>query len=54
MSIRLGIGYDLHRTTQGRPLIIGGVNIPSDFGLLGHSDADVHAYVMHSGRTGVI
>jgi len=41
MNIRQGIGYDLHRTVSGRPMIIGGVHIPCDFGLQGHSDADV-------------
>ena len=35
-----GIGYDVHRLTAGRKLILGGVEIPSDRGLLGHSDAD--------------
>jgi 2-C-methyl-D-erythritol 2,4-cyclodiphosphate synthase len=39
-DIRVGIGYDSHRFTAGRPLILGGVRIPSEFGLLGHSDAD--------------
>jgi 2-C-methyl-D-erythritol 2,4-cyclodiphosphate synthase len=39
-AIRVGIGYDSHRFAPGRPLILGGVNIPSEFGLLGHSDAD--------------
>ena len=38
---RTGIGYDLHRMVEGRPLIIGGVTIPFDRGALGHSDADV-------------
>ncbi|HKY21772.1 MAG TPA: 2-C-methyl-D-erythritol 4-phosphate cytidylyltransferase [Vicinamibacterales bacterium] len=38
---RIGNGYDLHRLEPGRPLIIGGVNIPHDTGLVGHSDADV-------------
>ncbi|OMH41153.1 2-C-methyl-D-erythritol 2,4-cyclodiphosphate synthase [Desulfurobacterium indicum] len=38
---RIGIGYDVHRLIEGRPLIIGGVKIPHDKGLLGHSDADV-------------
>jgi 2-C-methyl-D-erythritol 4-phosphate cytidylyltransferase / 2-C-methyl-D-erythritol 2,4-cyclodiphosphate synthase len=38
---RVGIGYDLHRLVEGRPLILGGVTIPSDRGALGHSDADV-------------
>lgn len=39
--IRFGIGYDVHRLVEGRKLIIGGVNIPYELGLLGHSDADV-------------
>ncbi|MDL2323712.1 2-C-methyl-D-erythritol 2,4-cyclodiphosphate synthase [Ruminococcaceae bacterium OttesenSCG-928-A16] len=38
---RIGHGYDVHRFAEGRPLIIGGVNIPHPVGLLGHSDADV-------------
>ncbi len=40
-EIRIGHGYDVHRLTEGRRLILGGVNIPHDKGLLGHSDADV-------------
>jgi 2-C-methyl-D-erythritol 2,4-cyclodiphosphate synthase len=39
-NIRVGIGYDSHRFAPGRPLKLGGVSIPSDVGLLGHSDAD--------------
>jgi len=39
--MRIGTGYDVHRLTEGRALIIGGVNIPYEKGLLGHSDADV-------------
>ncbi|MBQ7724801.1 MAG: 2-C-methyl-D-erythritol 2,4-cyclodiphosphate synthase [Lachnospiraceae bacterium] len=39
--MRIGMGYDVHKLTEGRPLIIGGVNIPYEKGLLGHSDADV-------------
>ena len=39
--IRTGIGYDIHPLASGRPLIIGGVEIPFDRGLAGHSDADV-------------
>ena len=39
--IRIGHGYDVHRLTENRKLIIGGVNIPYEKGLLGHSDADV-------------
>lgn len=39
--MRIGHGYDVHRLTEGRPLILGGVEIPWTLGLLGHSDADV-------------
>jgi len=38
---RIGFGYDVHRLVPGRPLILGGVRIPSERGLAGHSDADV-------------
>lgn len=41
MNFRIGHGYDVHKLTEGRDLIIGGVNIPHHLGLLGHSDADV-------------
>lgn len=41
IDIRIGHGYDVHRLVEGRPLIIGGVEIPHKMGLLGHSDADV-------------
>lgn len=40
-DLRIGYGYDVHRLTEGRALILGGVNIPYEKGLLGHSDADV-------------
>ena len=40
-SFRIGQGWDTHRTGSGRPLILGGIHVPSDFGLVGHSDADV-------------
>ena len=39
--IRIGQGYDVHRFVENRKLVLGGVEIPSEFGLLGHSDADV-------------
>lgn len=39
--IRTGIGYDVHQFAEGRPMVLGGVRIPFDRGLLGHSDADV-------------
>lgn len=41
MNVRIGHGYDVHKLTSERDLIIGGVNIPHHLGLLGHSDADV-------------
>jgi 2-C-methyl-D-erythritol 2,4-cyclodiphosphate synthase len=40
MSFRIGQGYDIHRTLAGRPLVLAGVRIESEFGLDGHSDAD--------------
>ena len=47
MSVTTGIGYDLHRLAEGRPLVLGGVRIEHDRGLDGHSDADVltHAVI---------
>ncbi len=44
---RVGLGYDIHKLVEGRPLIIGGIEIPYEKGLLGHSDADVliHAII---------
>lgn len=41
MKLRIGHGYDVHRLTEGRALILGGVAVPYEKGLLGHSDADV-------------
>ena len=45
--MRIGLGYDIHQLTQDRDLILGGVKIPYELGLLGHSDADVltHAII---------
>src|SRR5579872_1300324 len=47
MTLRIGSGYDVHAFAPGRPLILGGVTIPFDYGLSGHSDADtvIHAIV---------
>jgi 2-C-methyl-D-erythritol 2,4-cyclodiphosphate synthase len=47
MTAQTGVGYDCHRFVEGRPLVLGGVEIPHDRGLAGHSDADVltHAIV---------
>ena len=44
--MRIGQGYDVHRLTEGRKLILGGVEIPWERGLLGHSDADVLVHAM--------
>ncbi|WP_304402654.1 2-C-methyl-D-erythritol 2,4-cyclodiphosphate synthase, partial [Turicimonas muris] len=41
VNLRVGQGYDVHKLVEGRKLILGGVEIPHDKGLLGHSDADV-------------
>lgn len=41
MNIRVGYGFDVHRLVEGRPLWLGGIQIPFEKGLLGHSDADV-------------
>lgn len=45
-NIRVGQGYDSHRFEPGRPLMLCGVNIPHDFGLKGHSDADVAIHAL--------
>lgn len=45
-SSRIGIGYDIHRLVEGRKLIIGGVEIPFEKGLLGHSDSDVLSHAI--------
>jgi len=45
MSLRIGMGYDIHRIAAGKPLVLGGVRIESEWGLEGHSDADV---VLHA------
>jgi 2-C-methyl-D-erythritol 2,4-cyclodiphosphate synthase len=44
--MRVGLGYDLHRLEAGRPLILGGITIPFEKGLVGHSDADVLAHAI--------
>src|SRR5580658_2135648 len=46
MSVRCGIGYDLHRLEAGRKLMIGGVEVPFDKGPVGHSDGDVLAHAL--------
>lgn len=44
--MRVGMGYDIHRMAPGRPLVIGGVTIPHEAGLDGHSDADVAVHAL--------
>ncbi|MBZ5528065.1 MAG: 2-C-methyl-D-erythritol 2,4-cyclodiphosphate synthase [Acidobacteriia bacterium] len=46
MSVRCGIGYDLHRLAEGRPLVIGGLVVPFEKGPVGHSDGDVLAHAI--------
>ncbi len=46
MTIRIGSGYDVHALTEGRPLVLGGVTIAYEYGLAGHSDADVVIHAM--------
>jgi 2-C-methyl-D-erythritol 2,4-cyclodiphosphate synthase len=46
MSMRCGIGYDLHRLAEGRKLILGGLQLPFDKGSVGHSDGDVLAHAL--------
>ena len=54
MSIRIGTGYDVHRLVEKRKLILCGVNIPHDKGLLGHSDADVAAHAIMDALLGAL
>ncbi len=44
--LRIGLGYDMHAFVEGRPLILGGVEVPSEAGLAGHSDADVLSHAL--------
>ena len=52
--MRIGHGYDVHRFCEDRPLFIGGVNIPYEKGLLGHSDADVLLHAMCDALLGAV
>jgi 2-C-methyl-D-erythritol 2,4-cyclodiphosphate synthase len=54
LSVRAGLGWDVHRTMSGRPLILGGVRVESDFGLTGHSDADVLAHAITDAILGAL
>lgn len=46
MQMRIGLGHDVHRFVEGRPVILGGIEIPHEKGLLGHSDADVLVHAL--------
>jgi 2-C-methyl-D-erythritol 2,4-cyclodiphosphate synthase len=52
--MRVGLGYDAHRLVAGRPLILGGVEIPHAQGLLGHSDADVLTHAIGDALLGAV
>jgi 2-C-methyl-D-erythritol 2,4-cyclodiphosphate synthase len=52
--VRIGIGYDIHRLVNGRPLILGGVRIDSECGLEGHSDADVLLHAISDALLGAL
>ena len=51
---RTGLGWDVHRVAASRPLILGGVTVPSEFGLEGHSDADVLAHAITDALLGAL
>ncbi|MGQ4649395.1 2-C-methyl-D-erythritol 2,4-cyclodiphosphate synthase [Lyngbya aestuarii] len=54
MNIRIGNGYDIHKLVTGRRLILGGVEIPHELGLLGHSDADVLTHAIMDAMLGAL
>ena len=54
MNIRIGNGYDIHKLVEGRPLILGGVEIAHEMGLLGHSDADVLTHAIMDAMLGAL
>lgn len=53
-DVRMGTGYDVHRLVEGRPLVLGGVTIPWEKGLLGHSDADVALHALMDAMLGAL
>lgn len=53
-EVRVGQGWDVHRLVPGRPLILGGVTVPSDLGLDGHSDADILAHAITDAVLGAL
>lgn len=54
LPFRIGQGYDVHRLTEKRPLVLGGVRVPHTHGLLGHSDADVLAHAVIDALLGAV
>jgi 2-C-methyl-D-erythritol 2,4-cyclodiphosphate synthase len=54
MNVRIGNGYDIHRLVSDRPLILGGVQIPHELGLLGHSDADALTHAIMDAMLGAL
>jgi 2-C-methyl-D-erythritol 2,4-cyclodiphosphate synthase len=54
MTVRTGLGFDLHPLVAGRPLVLGGVNVPAERGLDGHSDADVLTHAICEGALGAL
>ncbi len=52
--MRVGLGYDVHKLVEGRKLILGGVDVPHDKGLLGHSDADVLVHAIMDSVLGAL
>ena len=54
MDIRVGYGYDVHQLVVGRRLVVGGVEIPYEWGLLGHSDADVLLHAITDAMLGAL
>lgn len=53
-AIRTGLGWDNHRIAEGRPLILGGVTVPCEFGLDGHSDADILLHALTDALLGAL
>jgi len=54
MQLRVGLGYDVHKLVKDRNLIIGGISIPYEYGLLGHSDADVLTHALIDALLGAL
>lgn len=54
MDLRIGLGWDNHRIAAGRPLILGGVKVPCEFGLDGHSDADILSHAITDALLGAL